>query len=159
MSIQLRNWSLKSRIASAVWFALGVTLVLCIVQQDQSPATRTDHGKQAIPSNLKTLPSAGPLELAPFDPRRVNPVALGASKSTGKQDDAWGQCPAFTHYHATPAEVLSNGGYDAGPGHNFDLWYGIVSLDGLCHDDKTDEPIKERPKLPKPKPNPKDVWL
>lgn len=70
------------------------------------------------------------------------------------RDDGFGACPAFTHYHPTEWEFLSGEIYE---GHDSQLVY----LDGLCHRDDTDEPVKELPKLPKPKfkPDPDNVWL
>lgn len=68
------------------------------------------------------------------------------------RDDGFGVCPAFTHLH--PYRY----GFTWWPSE--DDKYNSISLDGLCHRDDDDSPIKERPNLPKPKfkPDPKSIW-
>jgi hypothetical protein len=77
---------------------------------------------------------------------------------SGTQDDGFGVCPAFTHFHP----LIGVGGATGGDPHqNPPVTLMGMAMDGLCHDDTTDQPVKERPKLPKPKfkPDPHNKWL
>lgn len=96
---------------------------------------------------------------AQIDPRSETPILLAASGPIGKsQDDGFGVCPAFTHWHP---DVEAMDGPDKEWDEPFDYFRKEAMLDGLCHRDDDDSPIKERPKLRKPqfKPNPIWQWL
>lgn len=85
------------------------------------------------------------------------------------RDDHWGECAAFTHHHATPEEIDRDPYAHLAMAFEYDKWAETakdgepshITLDGLCHDDKTDEPIRDRPTLHKPKfkPDPKSKWM
>lgn len=155
MYVSKQPWSLQERLAAAILVA-GVCVWPLVYLAERAPSTapRADLSKQVGSTSLPISAIAIPLEEAPIDPRSMKPVVLAASKDTGKQDDAWGQCPAFTHLHALELDP------DSKPRKLFEFNIGVWSqADGLCHKDSDDSPIKERPKLPKPKPNPKDIWL
>lgn len=147
----LKNWSLASKVNAVVWILLILLTTLCIHVQTRTSrysdgmTDQSERGKSTADSISKP---AG--EEAPFNPRTGIAVRVAASGPTAKQDDHWGECPAFQHYHSMKWEAEEP----------LDSAYRTVIRDGLCHDDKTDEPIKERPKLSKPrfKPNPKAAW-
>lgn len=75
----------------------------------------------------------------------THPAAAGGETTSSPvktlQDDAWGECPAFSHYHEPVAEQEPDGR----------VWVG----DGKCHADIDDSPLGDRKILP----NPKDKWL
>lgn len=79
------------------------------------------------------------------------PVSDATTKIPELQDDAWGECPAFSHKHAKTSEVDKSGAFPLDP---VDTFRDFI-LDGLCHDDETDAPIGARKVLP----NPRDKWL
>jgi hypothetical protein len=68
------------------------------------------------------------------------------------QDDGYGMCPAFQHYHPTEDQALKNPAYG---GLIIDGKIGTLELDGLCHRDSDDAAIKDRKVLPKFNPDPK----
>lgn len=70
----------------------------------------------------------------PNDPGAVATSSPRLGVATGVQvlqDDAWGECPAFSHYHST------------------------LIGDGKCHADIDDSPLGDRKVLP----NPRHKWL
>lgn len=127
---------------------------------ERRPTTQSMTGKTWTITTLTMILAIGamPKLQAQIDPRRQMAVSLAASGSTAKtQDDGFGVCPAFTHFHPYIKAIPEHGGYA-------DNMYSPVIplkwLDGLCHRDDDDSPIKERPRLPKPqfKPDPKSKW-
>jgi hypothetical protein len=128
-----------------------VTLVLLLVPS--SGQAQHLPGWEENTSNT----SAGHLT-AQFDPRSQTPAKGGGKTgSAGTQDDGFGVCPAFSHYHEP---INKEGGIsNLQERAERDFRWDLNMSDGKCHRDDNDEPIKERPKLPKPNPNPKDKWL
>lgn len=169
MSI-FRNRSLRDKLALvplAMFFAL---LPVAIVRTGQSPEPRQERSKQGVPTLTEVLPTATQSPKAPVRPRTRTPIRVAENTSIGKvpcakikpqgctQDDGYGSCPAFTHRHPVMGTGGATGG-DANPTPPVVLMGSV--MDGLCHRDDDDSPIKERTKLPKAqfKPDPKRVWL
>lgn len=153
----LRTWSPLSKVAGVEFLVLLVLLPVAFVRMEPSRATNLAPLKSAESTTAEPTPTATQSE-APIDRRSVTPIALAASESIGVlQDDAWGQCPAFSHRHPTVEEALRNPAYAALVK---DGMIGDLVLDGLCHDDN-ELPIGNRTKLPKPqfKPDPEMIWL
>lgn len=115
------------------------------------PKTQVPHVTFTIGGFVKTGRSDSSASLNSkvlIDPRTGMAVTVAASGPTA--NDREGECPAFTHRHATVEEVNSGKDY---PTPLPDLNRGLLvapPLDGLCHDNNTDKPIEEQPKLPKP---------
>jgi hypothetical protein len=96
---------------------LTFPILLVLMVLVQSPVVSTDPGAVRGPAVTSTDP--------------------GAVRAPVLQDDAWGECPAFSHYHS------------------FEPASGDSRLDGKCHADIDDSPLGDRKVLP----NPKDLWL
>jgi hypothetical protein len=152
-----RHWSLTSKRAQVtVWGGLCVLIIACVLQGKLS-APKQGPSKQVSSIPIPVLPTAGLYDTAPINPRRQIAVRLGASGPTAKQDDHWGECAAFSHYHPTINEL----GYPQYVPQPYEDGRWALPLDGLCHDDVSDKPIGARPKLPKPQyvPNKKAIWV
>ncbi len=108
-----------------------------------------------LPKMALLLSIALPLT-AQIDPRRTTPADPGGKTGpAGTQNDGFGVCPAFTHYHIDwrDHELIEMSPEDRTK--------AMVFLDGKCHRDDNDAPINEKPDLKrsKIKPDPKDKWL
>jgi len=83
---------------------------------------------------------------AQIQPRTQTPDKSGGNTGpSGTRDDGFDMCPAFQHYHPTESEAKSGGITDADIG-RYLFSSDYFHFDGLCHDDHTDEPVKEQPR-------------
>jgi hypothetical protein len=107
-------------------------ILLVLMLFAQSPVVSTDPGAVRGPAVTSTDPGA----------------MQDLEHATGRVDNAWGVCPAFSHFHAL-TDLIPVGP----PG---DVVFAVGG-DGLCHRDDDDSPISEAPR--KVLPNPRDKWL
>ena len=141
----MRQQSLKWIVGRAITSVVPVVALMALACSRISGITRLEYQRTA--TQIIQIP-------AQISPRSMTPDSAGGKTGpSGKQDEGLSRCPAFSHYHHLLKEWTDEG--------QWPLAADPKDLDGLCHDDKTDEPIKERPKLPKPrfKPDPKSTWL